>query len=93
MSLLKYNDYLTEKVLYDLLLESKMVYSKKFIGFLTKMKSNNIAKTLLDLYSKDINIQHNYIDVGAEKDTVSFTPDRKVQELEKDKVDTYEDVD
>lgn len=89
MSLLKYGDYISEKVIYDLLLESKLVYSKKFIGFLTKMKANPIAKKLIDLYSKDITLQHNYVDVGAEKDSVSFTPDRKVQELEKDKAEVY----
>lgn len=93
MSLLKYSDYLSEKVIYDLLLESKLVYSKKFVGFLSKMKDNQIAKKLIELYSKDIDIQHNYVDVGAEKDTVSFTPDRKVQELEKDKQDVYKVVD
>jgi len=89
MGLLKYNDYISEQAIYDLLLESKLVYSKKFIGFLTKMKSNPISKKLIDLYTKDINIQHNFIDIGSEKDTVSFTPDRKVQELEKDKVEVY----
>lgn len=92
MSLLKYDDYISEKVIYDLLLESKLVYSKKFIGFLSKMKDNPISKKLIDLYSKDITLQHNYVDVGAEKDTVSFTPDRKVQDLEKDKAEVYKVV-
>lgn len=92
MNLLKYNDYISEKVIYTLLLESKLVYSKKFIGFLSKMKDNPIAKKLIDLYSKDITLQHNYVDVGAEKDTVSFTPDRKVQEIEKDKDEVYKVV-
>jgi hypothetical protein len=93
MNLLKYGDYISEKAIYDLLLESKLVYSKKFIGFLSKMKTNPIAKKLIDLYSIDINLQHNYVDVGSEKDTVSFTPDRKVQELEKSQIDTYEVID
>ncbi len=89
MNIKKYDDYISEKVIYDLLLESKLVYSKKLINFLSKMKTNQIAKKLIDLYSKDITLQHNYVDVGSEKDTVSFTPDRKVQELEKDSQETY----
>lgn len=93
MNILKYNDYISEKVVYDLLLESKLVYSKKFISFLNKMKDNPVAKKLIDLYTKDINVQHNYVDVGLEKDVVTFTPDRKVQEIEKDKPDLYVVVD
>lgn len=93
MSILKYNDYISEKAVYSLLLESKLVFSKKFIGFLSRMKNNLIAKELINLYSKDIEIQHNYVDIGKEKDVVTFTPDRRVQELEKDKPQTYTVID
>lgn len=89
MNILKYNDYISEKVICELLLESKLIYSKKFISFLSKMSSNPIAKKLTNLYTKDVNIQHNYVDVGGEKDTVSFTPDRKIKELEEDKIESY----
>ena len=34
MSILKYGDYISEKAVYELLLESKVVYSKKFINLL-----------------------------------------------------------
>ena len=89
--ILKYNQYLSEKVVYDLLLESKVVYSKKLVSLLTKMKSNKLASELLDIYSTDVNgIVQNYIDITDEKDSVSFTPDRKVQELTKDKPQTWE---
>ena len=89
--ILKYNQYLSEKVVYDLLLESKVVYSKKFVNLLTKMKSNKLASELLDIYSTDVDgIVQNYIDITDEKDSVSFTPDRKVQELTKDKPQTWE---
>ncbi len=81
MKLLKYNDYLSESILFELIMESKVVYSTKFMNILKKMKTNNVAQTLLSLYSKDLNIQHNYIDLTDEKDTVSFTPDRKVKEI------------
>lgn len=90
MSILKYQDYLTENKVYELLLESKLVYSKKFINIISRMKSNKIASQVLDLYSKDIDgISQNYVDITDQKDAVSFTPDRKVQELTKDKPETY----
>ena len=90
MSILKYGDYISEKAVYELLLESKVVYSKKFINLLNKMKANKLATQLLNLYSKDVDgVTQNYIDITDLKDAVSFTPDRKVQELTKDKPDTW----
>jgi hypothetical protein len=90
MSILKYGDYISEKAVYELLLESKVIYSKKFINLLNKMRANKIATELLNLYSKDVDgIAQNYIDVTDQKDAVSFTPDRKVQELTKDKPETW----
>lgn len=89
MKLNKYQEYISEKVIYDLILESKVVFSKKFINILSMMNSNKLAKELLKLYSKDIDVQQNYIDITDEKDSVSFTPDRKVQELTKDIPEIY----
>ena len=90
MSILKYGDYISEKAVYELLLESKVVYSKKFINLLNKMKANKLATQLLSLYSKDVDgVTQNYIDITDLKDAVSFTPDRKVQELTKDKPETW----
>jgi len=90
MAILKYGDYISEKVVYELLLESKVVYSKKFINLLNKMKANKLATQLLSLYSKDVDgVTQNYIDITDLKDAVSFTPDRKVQELTKDKPETW----
>jgi hypothetical protein len=79
--LLKYEDYLLESIISELILESKVVYSNKFMNILKKMKTNKVAIDLLQLYTKDLNVQHNYIDLTDEKDTVSFTPDRKVREI------------
>jgi len=90
MSILKYGDYISEKAVYELLLESKVIYSKKFINLLNKMKANKLATQLLSLYSKDVDgVTQNYIDITDQKDAVSFTPDRKVQELTKDKPETW----
>lgn len=78
----KYDEYLLEQKIYQLLLESKVVYSNKFIKLLKRMKGDKIASTILDLYSKDVDgLTQNYVDVTDVKDTVSFTPDRKAQEI------------
>jgi hypothetical protein len=85
----KYDDFLTESALIELIMESKVVYSKKFINLLNRMRTNKIAADLLNLYSKDHNVQHNYIDITDEKDSVTFTPDRKVKELLEGKPEVY----
>lgn len=94
MNLLKYEDYLSEKVIYDMLLESKVVFSKKLLRILGKMKSNKIANQLIGINSTDVDgIVQNYIDATDRKDQVSFTPDRKVQEIIKDKPEVYKVID
>ena len=86
----RYQEYITESKLYELLLESKLIYSKKFINLLNRMKSNKIANDLLNLYHKEVDrLTQNYIDITDNKEEVSFTPDRKVQELTKDKPETW----
>lgn len=81
MKLLRYDDYISESILSELITESNVVYSKSFMNILKRMKSNNVAQNLLSLYSTELDIQHNYIDLTDQKDTVSFTPDRKAKEL------------
>ena len=90
MSVLRYGDYISEKVVYELLLESKVVFSKGFVEILTKMRDNIIASQLLKIYTKEADIQHNYIDITGEKDEVSFTPDKKIKELNKDKPELWQ---
>lgn len=94
MSLLKYNEYLTEKVVYEYLLESKVVFSSKFTNILTRMKSNKIASELLNMYGKDVEgIRNNYIDTTDDKNTVSFMPDAKAQEIVGEQPDVYKVID
>lgn len=82
MNILKYGDYITEKAAYEMLLESKVVLSTKFINLLNRMKSNKIAAAILSFQSKDVDgIAQNYVDATDSKEELSFTPDRKVQEL------------
>lgn len=90
MAILKYEDYISESKVYEILLESKVIYSKKFINILNRIKGNKIATDVLNLYSKDVDgLSQNYVDITDQKDAVSFTPDRKVQEITKDKPDTW----
>jgi hypothetical protein len=82
MSLLKYNEFLKEELIHELLLESKVIYSSKFLNILNKIKDNKVSKELINLYTKDIDgINHNYIDISDEKDRAIFTQDRKAQEI------------
>jgi len=85
----KYEEWISEKAIIDLILESKVVYSKSFINLLNRMKSNKIANELINLYSKDVNTVQNYIDITDNKEEVSFIPDRKAQEFTKDKQNTW----
>lgn len=91
MRLLKYENWLSESKIYELLLESKIVYSKKFINLLNRMKNNKIASELLNLYTKDVEpLNQNFIDITDNKEEVSFIQDRKAKEFKKDKPETWQ---
>lgn len=91
MELLGYKDYISEKVLNDLLLESKLVLSPKFINIVYRIKDNNIADELIRLNRKDVDgIKQNFIDVTDDNDKASFTPDKKAQQLNTNKEDIYQ---
>ena len=81
MSILKYNDYLTEKQIIILINESVLVYSTKLVNLLKRMPRNRIAVELLRLNKSDVEgITQNYIDV-TDRESFSFTPDRRVQQM------------
>ncbi len=78
----KYEEYLNESL--DLLLESNVEFSKNFLSIISKI-DNPIAKDILSIYGKDLDITANYIDIDKDKnDTVTFTPDRRAQQVLKD---------
>jgi hypothetical protein len=82
MNILKYGEYITEKVAYEMILESKAVFSTKLINFLNRMRDNKVAKIILSYQAKDVDgLSQNYIDVTDSKEDLSFTPDRKVQQM------------
>ena len=94
MKLFKYEEFLNESKLYDLILESKLIFSSSFINILNRIKDDKVAGMLLNLYSKDIDgINHNYIDVSDSKDRATFTQDRKAQELIEKEPQTWRVID
>ena len=77
----KYNHFLFE----SLVLESVVFYSDKFRKLLKDIDSP-VSSAILDLETKDIDTANNFLDIDT-KDTISFIPDRKAQEIlsQKDK--------
>lgn len=90
MNILKYGDYITEKAAYEMILESKVVFSKKFVNLLNRMKGNKIANSILSFQSKEVDgIAQNYLDITDSKEDFSFTPDRKAQQIIAGRPDYY----
>ena len=59
---------------------SEIKYSSRFKNLL-KLIDHRVAKILLDLENKNFEATQNYIDITDTKDSISFTPERKVQEI------------
>ena len=84
--MLNYKEYLLENKVYQLILESKVEFSKKFQQIL-KMMKNPIADEILSLQGEDKDITQNFIDSNFEdSNLVSFIQDNTAQKiLDKDK--------
>lgn len=81
MNILRYQNFLSESVMIDIILESKLIYSASFLNIIKSM-DNKIANHLYSIYDKDIDsLIHNFIDVSDRKDQVIFTNDKKAQEF------------
>ena len=90
MNILKYGDYITEKVAIEMLLESKAVLSQKLVNLLNRMKNNKIAAAILSFQSKEVDgLAQNYVDMTDSKEELSFTPDRKVQQMTEGRPEHY----
>ena len=75
--LFRYSDFLNESKI-EMLLEANITYSILFNKVLDQIDSP-IAKALLDLSGKEVNVNTNFIEVNREKDdVVFFKPDDKV---------------
>ena len=86
--MLKYEEYILEKKLYELILESKIEFSKNFINILKTIKSP-ISDEILKLQGEDKNVTQNYLDVDLkEPDSVTFLQDNRAQRI----LDQYKDI-
>jgi len=87
MKLNKYNNFLFESTIYDLLLESNLIYMKDFRQILNDICANepwsspvyHVSNTLLKIAGKDLKLIQNYIGLDKETDKVSFIPDNKIK--------------
>lgn len=85
MKLFKYDEFITESHLY-LMLEANIDFSKDFISILGRVaqSGSTIAKKLIDVEGREVDINQNYIDINKEKtDTLFFKPDDKVGKVAK----------
>lgn len=72
--------HVIDSKLFKLILESKVRYSKEFIKALHKIE-HPLAKKILEMHDKDIDIMFNFIDISDELDMVKFIPDKKANEI------------
>jgi len=87
--MLRYGDFILEKVIYDLLLESKIEFSKSFLGILGSIK-HPIAQDILALQSQDKKVNYNYIDVNLKSnDEITFIQDARAQRMVQDVENLY----
>ena len=83
MKLFKYDDFITESNLYNLLLEANITFTNAFSTILKKVDSN-ISNKIIDLEGEELDINQNYIDINKDKtDTLLFKPDDKVGKVAK----------
>lgn len=76
----KYWEFINES-LSELLLESDVTFSNNFRNVLSKI-NHPVAKSIIEIENKDYPVTANYFDIELSKnDTISFTPDRKAQEI------------
>lgn len=84
---IKYNDFLLEQLV-NMINESEVVFSNKFRKLLMNIDSP-ISDALKSAENKDFEVSSNYLDVADNKDSITFIPDRKAQEIIKGKPEKY----
>lgn len=86
--MLKYEEYILEKKIYDLIIESKVEFSKNFINILNTINSP-ISKEILKLQGEEKNVTQNYLDADLKSpDSVTFLQDNRAQRI----LDQHKDV-
>lgn len=79
--MLKYDEYILENKLVELLLEAKVTFRRDFWTLIKRLKDsgNRIAGELLSLDSTDVNIQQNIISLSDDNDKINIISDTRKQ--------------
>jgi hypothetical protein len=86
MKINKYEHFLLESVVNELILEANITFKKDFIEVLDDMKTgffgpvDKICDVLLDMIGTDIDINQNNIGLSTETDKVTFIPEDKLDQ-------------
>lgn len=82
--MVKYDDFILEQKIYNLMLESKIQFSSGFISAISSI-SNPLAKEILALNGTESDdVKQNYVDVDlSSNDKVTFIQDKKAKQLVK----------
>ena len=75
--ILRYNNFLNESKL-ELLLEANMQFSTDFLVVVANVK-NPIAEKILKLYTTEVDVDTNYIDLSDKENFVQFKSDKRVE--------------
>lgn len=81
---LNYANFLLEKKLYDLLLETNIEFKDDLIKALKKV-DHQIAKDLLSIVDQDVDVTMNLFDLGEKPDSIKFYNTNQIKEVEKDR--------
>jgi hypothetical protein len=78
----RYNHFILEKNLINLILEAEVAYYEDFKNLLKRMKSP-VAQDLLELEFKDLKVTTNFINLGDKDDEVTFyAPNAKIDKYQ-----------
>jgi hypothetical protein len=82
----KYNEFILESKIYNLILEGKMVFSSDFIEILDTLSTSgdaeveDLSSLIRGYMNRDVAVDSNCIDVSDKQGMISFVPDDKVSE-------------
>lgn len=82
-----YDIFLLEK-LATMINESEVTYSNRFRKILSNIKSV-VSDNLISIENKDIDVVSNYFDLSDNKESISFIPDKRAQEILKGPKEIY----
>ena len=82
--MVKYDDFILEQKVYNLILESRLQFSKEFVNAVSSI-SSPLAKAILTLNGTESDeVKQNYIDIDlGSDDKVTFIQDKKAKQLTK----------